>query len=201
MLQGHRSTPHRARPAHYHGNPVHVTLRARRRAPFLRAERPFRALREAIGRASRGDFRVVHYSVQPDHVHLIVEAHDRRSLSSGVRGLAIRLARQLNRAVRRNGGLWGDRWNGRALRTPREVRNALVYVIANFRKHVHDATEPVDACSSAPWFDGYVDVPEQLLVALRLAAGVDPPVREARTWLGSVGWRRRGLVGARERPA
>src|SRR5262249_38188006 len=77
-----RSTPHRARPAHYHAHPVHITLRAKRRAPYLRAEVPFEALRAAIAKASREAFRVLHFSVQPDHVHLIVEARDRFALSS-----------------------------------------------------------------------------------------------------------------------
>jgi REP element-mobilizing transposase RayT len=192
-------TPHRARPAHYHGHPVHITLRARRGAPSLRAERPFVTLREAVAMASREEFRVLHFSVQRDHVHLIVEARDRYALSSGARGLAVRLARRLNGAVRRRGALWGDRWNGRDLKTPREVRNALVYVLANFKKHLPGAPELLDACSSAAWFDGFVDVSAARLEVLR--AGLDPPVRRARSWLGAIGWRRRGLVSARESPA
>jgi REP element-mobilizing transposase RayT len=196
---GRVSTPHRARPAHYHGHPVHVTLRARRRAPFLRAERPFAALRVAISRASRPGFRVVHYSVQGNHVHLLVEARDRLALSSGARGLAIRLARQVNRAVGRSGSLWGDRWNGRALKTPREVRNTIVYVLANHKKHLRDAGD-LDDCSSAPWFDGFADVAPARLEAMRLEAGVEPPVVAPRTWLAAVGWRRRGLVRAGEAP-
>jgi REP element-mobilizing transposase RayT len=177
-----------------------VTLRARRGSPYLRAEAPFAALVRAIARASRESFRVVHFSVQPDHVHLIVEASDKGTLSSGARGLAIRLARRLNGAIGRRGALWGDRWNGRDLTTPREVRNALVYVLANRVKHVRDLAGSVDALSSAPWFDGFADVAPAHLAALRAASGVDPPVRAARTWLGSVGWRARGLVGASEAP-
>src|SRR5262249_11478669 len=146
--------------------------------------------------ASRGDFRVVHFSVQGDHVHLMVEAHDRYALSRGARGLAIRLARQVNRAVRRNGGLWGDRWHGRALTTPREVRNALVYVLANAKKHAAGLGGPVDVCSSAPWFTAWRDATD--LEALR--RGLDPPVCAPRTWLAATGWRRHGLVSVREAP-
>jgi len=177
-----------------------MTLRATRRAPYLRAERPFLALRAAIAKASREDFRVIHFSVQSDHVHLVVEASDKRSLSSGARGLAVRLARRLNRAVRRRGALWGDRWNGRDLKTPREVRNALVYVLANFKKHGVGARGPIDTCSSAPWFDGFADIDAARLEALRVRMGVGPPVRQALTWLANAGWRRRGLVSVREAP-
>jgi REP element-mobilizing transposase RayT len=177
---------------------VHVTLRASRQAPYLRAQAPFDALRSAIRNASKDPFRVIHFSVQPDHVHLIVEASDKHALSAGMRGLAVRLARTLNSRLGRHGAVWGDRWHGRALKTPREVRNGIVYVIANFRKHVRDARGPVDLCSSAAWFDGFADARAAHLDALR--SGADPPVRAARTWLASSGWRRLGLVSVRESP-
>jgi REP element-mobilizing transposase RayT len=177
---------------------VHVTLRARRGAPYLRAQAAFESLRRSIRAASKGAFRVVHFSVQPDHVHLIVEGSDKEALSRGMRGLVIRVARRLNGDLRRTGPLWGDRWHGRALRTPRECRNAIVYVLANFRKHVRDARGPVDPLSSAAWFDGWRDARAAHLEALR--RGLDPPVRASRTWLGSTGWRLRGLVSVHESP-
>jgi REP element-mobilizing transposase RayT len=193
------STPHCARTAHYHSHPVHITLRAQRRAPYLRAELAFLALRKGIAKASRENFRILHFSVQLDHVHLIVEAHDRHALSSGARGLAIRLARGLNGAVHRRGSLWGDRWNGRALKSPRDVRNTIVYVLANHKKHLREEAELLDACSSAAWFDGFADVAPERLTAL--AGGLDPPVQAPRSWLARLGWRRRGLVRAIEGPA
>jgi hypothetical protein len=156
-------------------------------------------VREAIAKASRENFRVVHFSVQPDHVHLIVEARDRLALSSGARGLAVRIALGLNQALGRRGALWGDRWNGRDLKTPREVRHTIVYVLANAKKHVRELGEPVDPCSSAPWFDGFADVSPQHLAAL--SGGLDPPVSAPHTWLARVAWRRRGLVRASEAPA
>jgi len=99
----------------------------------------FPSVRLALSRATRSAperFRILQFSVQRDHVHIIVEAIDKRALSSGVRGLAIRIARYVNDLLGRRGTFWADRWHGRALRSPREVRNALVYVLANFRKHV-----------------------------------------------------------------
>ena len=70
-------------------------------------------------------FRVLHFSVQWDHVHLVVEASDKRALSAGVRGVAIRLARYVNELVMRKGRFWADRWHGRALTSPRQVRQVL----------------------------------------------------------------------------
>jgi len=137
--KGRPLTPHRARPLHSPAEPVHVTLRAR--IGPLRSQFLFPTLRLALVRAARRDpeqFRIVHFSVQRDHVHLIVEAKDKRSLSSGMRGLMIRTARYVNDLLGRRGAFWADRWHGRALTSPRAVRNGIVYVLANFRKHGHE---------------------------------------------------------------
>ena len=123
--------PHRARPDHKKTHPVHVTLRASPRLPSFRREVLFREIRHALGRTARAWFRLVHFSVQKDHLHLLVEADDKSSLSRGVRGLTIRLARAVNRVLGRTGRVWDDRFHSRALPSPREVRNALVYVSAS----------------------------------------------------------------------
>jgi putative transposase len=127
------ATPHRARPAHRENHPVHVTMRAAFRP--LRHAFVFSTLRACIAAANRKnplDFRIVHFSVQSDHLHLIVESTDKRTLSSGMRGLAVRIARTVNALVSRSGTFWGDRWHGRALTSPRATRNVLRYVLANF---------------------------------------------------------------------
>ena len=186
-----------------------MTLRARI-AP-LRTQFVFPTVRLALRRAARRDperFRLLHYSVQRDHVHLIVEAADKRALSTGIQGLAIRVARYVNDLLGRRGALWADRWHGRALRTPREVRNALAYVLCNFRKHDARRAQPgIDPFSSGAWFDGWRE--------WRPRSGLAPPfalpsavnetsvrvVTAARTWLARVGWRARGLVGLSETPS
>ncbi len=174
---------------------MHVTLRAQRAFGSLRTARLYRALESAIAAASRTDFRIVHFSVQGDHVHLLVEAHDKLTLSSGVRGLMIRAARALNRVNGRSGRVWGDRYHSRDLATPREVRHALCYVLHNSRKHGRD-TAVVDPCSSARWFDGWRD--HDAVVDL---AADPPPIVRPRTWLMAVGWRRHGLLRSDEGPA
>ena len=203
------NVPHRARPEHHEGEPVHVTLRARL-AP-LRSQHVFPTIALALGRAARRDpkrFRLLHFSVQHDHLHLIVEARDARALSSGVRSIAIRVALYVNELLSRKGALWADRWHGRALKAPREVRNALVYVLANFRKHARrKRAVGIDPFSSGAWFDGWRE--------WRPSSGVAPPFAEARrfhaveleplsnaprSWLARIGWRRRGLIGLREGP-
>lgn len=195
---------------------MHVTLRARL-AP-LRSQFLFPSVRLALTRASRRDpdhFRVVHYSVQRDHIHLVVEAGDKPALSSGIRSIAIRIARYVNDLLRRRGPLWADRFHSRALTSPRAVRNALVYVLANFRKHArHDMRPGIDPYSSAASFDGWLEWQPQLGTPPPFA---EPPVRcedsangspstdsavySARTWLLRTGWRMHSPISVRETPA
>ena len=210
-------TLHRARPIHRAWQPVHVTLRARV-AP-LRSQFVYPSVRLALVRATGrapAQFRIVHYSVQRDHVHLVVEAADKRALSSGVRSVMIRIARYVNDLLGRRGSFWADRWHGRALASPREVRAAIVYVLANFRKHARRAPRAgIDPYSSGPWFDGWRE--------WRPDSGVPPPLAEhaplpseecaetsacgmrawfaPQTWLTRVGWKRHGLVGVGDAPA
>jgi REP element-mobilizing transposase RayT len=187
-----------ARPVHHERHPVHVTLRAVRRLASLRKQVVYAAMLRAFSRASREWFRIVHFSVQADHVHLIVEADDREALSRGASGLSIRLARAVNSVLVRHGRVWSDRYHARPLRTPREVRHGLVYVLMNWKKHVRGA-RGFDVCASAFWFDGWT-ARRGLRGPPDSRDGERSPVVRARTWLGSRGWRRHGLIDAAERP-
>lgn len=195
---GRRAVPHRARLPHRAAHPVHVTLRSAVRP--LRSPHVFPSVRAALAAATRrapDRFRILQFSVQLDHIHLLVEAGDARALSSGVRGIAIRVARAVNRLLRRSGRFWADRWHGRDLTSPRQVRHALCYVLQNFRKHARRALPPgVDRFSSGAFFDGWRGVSRQK----RDAWARPPPVAAPRTWLARVGWRRRGLIGLGEGP-
>jgi putative transposase len=188
--------PHTTRPAHQKRHPVHVTLRAQRGLPSWRRQLLFFSVRRALAAASRTWFRVLHFSVQSNHVHLMVEARDKTHLTRGMRGLAIRVALAVNGVLRRRGRVWGDRYHARALRTPREVRHGIVYVLANWKKHVSDA-RGFDRCSSAWWFEGWKVPPSSGPPGWEAD---EPPVWAPREWLSSVGWRRHGLIGANERP-
>jgi putative transposase len=197
-------TPHRARPAHCHRHPVHVTLRRARFLPSVREPAVFSALRRALAASSRRWFRVVHFSFQENHAHMIVEADDAPCLSRGMTGLTVRLARAFNRIVGRRGCVWSHRFHGRALKTPREVRNCLVYVLFNHRKHaVRDAPlRGADPCSSARWFNDWKKPstgPPRAFVQ-RDDASQPTPVMPPRTWLTRTGWMRHGRIGMSEMP-
>jgi REP element-mobilizing transposase RayT len=203
---GKRSVPHRARPKHRSYFPLHVTMRAGVRG--LRKEAVFARLRGAIAGASGEAFRVVHFSVQDNHLHLLVEAKDKRELTRGMRGLAVRAAQRINGALRRRGQVFSERYHARELTRPRAVRNALVYILHNHRRHGVSLAW-LDPRSSASDFDGWrrdllLDV-ARVPRAGRSRAGPAreerPVVAAARTWLASIGWRRAGLLGLDESPA
>jgi hypothetical protein len=183
---------------------VHVTLRVRPGVPSLRGGAFVLEFRRSLAEASeRGDFRVAHYSLQGDHAHLIVEAHGKEALGRGMMSIGARLARAVNRVGRRSGPVLDGRYHHRSLRSPREVRRALAYVLLNARRHLaksrgvsRSVPAHLDGASSARWFDGWR--PE---VANRFPeAGTAPEVARSRTWLLRVGWRRHGLVDPAEVP-
>lgn len=188
---------------------MHVTLRSACRS--LRTQFVFPTVRGAISDTNRSGaerFRVVHFSVQGDHVHLLVEASDRSALIEGVRGLCIRMARRVNRLLNRKGRFFADRWHGRALSSPRAVRNALVYVLANFRKHQPCDGAALDVYSSALYFADFVEFPRGApidsnprLIPRALESPAAPVLPRAKTWLLATGWKRHGKVSVSERPA
>jgi hypothetical protein len=132
----------------------------------------------------------VHYSIQVTHLHLIVEAKDAQTLSRGMLGLNVRLSRALNRGWRRRGRVVDGAFHEHILRTPPEVRNALVYVLQNARRHGSWHRDAPDPYSSGATFDGWRDFEPR---------GSAPTV-EPHTWLLRVGWRRYGLISLSERP-
>jgi hypothetical protein len=148
--------------------------------------------------AERLGVRIVEFSIQHDHIHLIVEADDAGLLGRALRALGIRIARRLNALWARRGKVFGERYHLETLTTPRQVRNALAYVLCNFHKHgVNIGDVPMDLldeCSSAVWFDGWT------LPSLPLAVTGPPPVSRPKTWLLAVGWRQHGLVRPFEVP-
>jgi REP element-mobilizing transposase RayT len=179
---------HRTRPGHHASCPVHVTMRRAKGLPSFRVDRLYRLIREAIRATRREGFRIVEYSVQADHLHLLIEADDPTILTNGMRSFAVRVAMRVNRNVlgRKRGRVWGDRYHRRELTSPSAVRSALVYVLNTHIKHGEYDVGLVDPCSSAPWFTGWMhrrDPPPPR------PSPTEPPS----TWLLERGWSTVGL--------
>jgi hypothetical protein len=185
--------PHRARPPHDRDYPTYAILRMLPNLGSLRAPRTFEVVEDALSKSSKNWFRIVHFSVQDDHVHLLVEADGAEDLGRGMQGVMIRVARGVNKVRGQSGHLWRDRWASLALRSPKDVRSALVDLFLNWKKH-DPAVKGVDPCSSAPWFDGWETPP-------RAHRKDRPPVEAPRTSALRTKWKRHGLIKPTEQPA
>jgi putative transposase len=155
-------------------------LRVREHVWNLRSRRCFSVIERAFV-AAKGRFgmRIVHFSVQGNHIHLVIEAPDNEALARGMQGLTIRLAKGLNRVMRRRGPVFADHYHSRVARTPTEAARVLAYVLRNFARHAQDWGEQVPEGEPDPFSSA-------------VRSGADPPqmVCEPRTWLLSVGWRK-----------
>jgi len=144
---------HQTRPQHARRFPLHVTWRIRREVGNLRTDKRFLRIQRAFRYGGdRFGLRLIEFSVQSNHVHLIVEAEDKRALSRGLQGLAIRVAKGVNRASNRRGRVLADRYHARPLRTPTEVRQAIHYVLRNLQHHTGEDPLYVDPYSSMAGF-------------------------------------------------
>ena len=180
-----------------------------------------RALQAAMrGGCERFGFRLTEWSLQANHIHMICEADDEVAMGRGLKGVGVRLSKKVNGVQGRRGSVLTDRYHAHVLRTPIEVRNALLYVLSNVRKHdaalgrygrrpgryapmPAEGVFPVDPASSAPWFLGWrvieargspiVWIPEEVLAS-------PAPVAEPRSWLLREGWKKHGLLHVLEIP-
>jgi REP element-mobilizing transposase RayT len=196
---GRRSDPrHRTRPEVSPRHPVHVVLRVTREVGNLRKLDAYRAIRGALGRClARSDYRVVHVSIQSNHLHLLVEADDKDALARGMQGFAISAAKRLNRALRRRrGDVFAYRYHATPITSPTQARNAIAYILNNWRRHRNDVRAPwrIDPYSSAEQFAGW-KTPHGY------ATRREPlPCVGATTWLLTDGWSRAGPIRTDEVP-
>jgi hypothetical protein len=202
--------PHESRELFFRPVPAHVTLRLLPGVVSLRAVKVVREVeRTFAGGCERADFRLVHYSLQGNHAHLIVEARDRDALGRGMMAIGSRLARAVNRVMDRTGRVLADRYHVRLLPTPTEVRRALRYVLLNARRHAAGTARKairavgalLDPASSARWFDGWKRTAPSTLESVGPSSPGDiRAVARARTWLLTTGWRRHGLLDPSDVP-
>ena len=195
---GRRVDPrHRPRKAVSPRHPQHVVLRTSPAVGYLRKRRIYHAVRGALARQlARGDFRVVHISIQSNHLHLLVEADDKLALTRGMQGLAISAARRINRALERaRGEVFPYRYHATEITNPAQARNALAYILNNWRRHRADGGPwRLDPFSSAAAFDGWSRPHHQSPPREPL------PTARATTWLLTDGYQRAGPIAWTERP-
>ncbi len=156
--------------------PVHVTMRVARHVYNLRSRRSFSVIARAMVRAAeRFGTRIVRYSVQGNHVHLIVEASSDECLSRAMQGFSIRVAKGLNAMMKRRGRVLDDRYHAHVLRTPSETRRAIRYLRDNHRKHEAAAARPTSSRA-----DEYATEGRRIALKLRPHGSCEPsPAKHA----------------------
>ena len=198
---GKQRMPHAARPSVKPRWPVHVTVRMKKNVPRLRNFELVKVLRQAFVKGCKKDgFRICQFSIQANHIHLICEAADQWWLARGVQGWSVRVARGVNRQLGRKGSVLDDRYHVEVITTPRQMRNALCYVLQNARRHdeyIDRRFHGIDPFSSAWWFDGWSDQYWRKGLVLE---DPEPPVAMGQSWLLNVGWRRHRLIDLAEVP-
>ena len=193
--------PHRPRAKVGKKTALHVTVRLVREVKSLRRFKLAPAMRKAFAATAKKDeFRLCQFSIQRDHLHLACEADSNEGLSRGMQGLGISFAKRVNLMLGRKGKVFADRFHAVPIRSPRQMRNALCYIMNNARRHGErlDGYGGIDPFSSAWYFDGWSH--DRWRRALDPPAG-DPCVAPATSWVLTTGWRRHGAIGVTEVPA
>ena len=216
-IKGDRAgAPHKKRESFRASDPVHVVLRVEEKGlGGLRRRDMYRAVREAtLAVASREGFRIVHISIQGTHIHLLVEADGKTALARGMQAFQISAAKRMNAVVtridpetdepkRRKGKVFSDRYHAEVIRSRRQARHALAYVLNNWRKHREDRSVSwkVDPYSSALAFRGWKAFADPGF-GWTVPAKYEPLiVWEPRTWLLREGWMMYGRLDFYEVPS
>ena len=148
--------------------PIHVTVRMATHVYNLRSKRSFSVVGRAIAvAADRFGMRILEFSVQGNHMHLVVEAAAHEALARAMQGFSIRVAKGLNAMMKRRGRVLADRYHAHVLTTPTEARRVVLYVRNNHRKHMAEIGKPV----SQDYVDPFA------------STGADIELAIPRTWL------------------
>jgi REP element-mobilizing transposase RayT len=199
---GKRRDPlHRPRPRVLAREPQHVVLRTVRSLPRLRKRKVYDCVRACLRRMlGKLDFRICHVSIQHNHLHFLVEATDQDRLRSGMQGLAISLARRINKVLRRKGKVFAFRYHATAIKNPSQARNSLAYVLNNWRRHNEDERTlaarfaAIDPYSSARSFTGWKEGSGRIASPAGFQGFEPLEVSAPRTCLLRTGWTKSGSV-------
>ena len=174
--------------------PLHITIKLVKGLPSLRRNAEHGVVRGALADSrERYGMRLVHFTIQRDHLHLIVEAPNREAVTRGMQSFLVRLTKRLNKLWNRSGAILRERYHDEVIKTPKQMRNVLRYVLQNHRHHGIATPFPVDPLSSAFAFDGWKDAP--------FPRASLPTVVTPSGWLLTTGWQKHGLLALCEVPA
>jgi REP element-mobilizing transposase RayT len=195
-----KDAPHRSRPALSNRHPVHIVYRITGVCELRRGEIYAVFRRVLVHYLGLADFRIVHISIQTNHLHMLVEAADAKALTEHMKSFATRAARALNKRQGSCGNVFAYRYYASQIKTARYARHALAYVLNNWRRHRQDwehaaaRAAKLDPYSSAVSFDGWT-------MTFGPAKNYAPlPVSPPKTTLLRDDWRLYGLIDPWEVP-
>lgn len=192
-----KSVNHMKREAIDVRRPLHLTLRLKEQMPNLRQKRLLKEFQRGIQLAAKQGLYVIQYSLQTNHLHLIVEAKDNEKLARGAQSLASRFAKIIRRLKGGRGSVFVGRYHLRVIRSALQMKRTLCYVLLNSAKH-QNLIEHLDFYSSGYTFKhwskllgrNFTGVIRREVDEVRAKLKLVSDVFEARSWLASKGWMR-----------
>lgn len=168
--------------------PMHITMKMKKGIVSLRGPKMCAVLKRSLGKAKKRGLNVIHYALEDNHLHVFAESESNCSLRSGLTSFGSSFGKAARRLTGGRGAVFAGRYHMRVLKTPRQTKNALAYVLLNHSKH-QGAKPYVDNKSSAVFFGDW-----RALLGDRYRIDESPPrpdyLTDAQSWLGRVGWRR-----------
>lgn len=131
---------HTKRPDLTRPSSLHLTVKIEKSKANLKNKNVLAILKKAIFNARRQGLKVIHYSLEYDHIHLIIEADNNRTLGKGMQAFGVTLAKAINRMRKVKGQVYKHRYHFRQITSSRQLKNVMTYIFNNGVKHKTSAT-------------------------------------------------------------
>jgi len=130
-----RAIRHIERPKFHRMRSLHLTIKIRENKADIQNKRILIRLAHSIQRARLQGLKVLHFALEYNHVHLLVEAGSHEILHKAMQALGISFAKGINKIKSRKGAVYKHRYHFRQISTPRDLKNVIHYILQNHRKH------------------------------------------------------------------
>lgn len=114
---------------------LHLTVKILKDKAGIKNKQTLALLKHAILKARKKGLRIIHFTLEYDHVHLLVEANDNEVLGRGMMVFGVTMAKGINRLKSIKGTVYKHRYHFRKINSPRELKNVLHYIFNNGIKH------------------------------------------------------------------
>lgn len=130
---------------------LHLTIKVRENKADIKNKQVLKILHYAIRRSRIKGLRIIHYTLEYNHIHLLVEAADKQTVHQGMQSFGITFAKKINAIKRLKGTVYKHRYHLRKINSPRELKNVLYYIFNNGIHHKRTSTV-LDPYNTLPAF-------------------------------------------------